>query len=312
MLKRLMLVASLGLACCAPPASAQRAAITQQGFGPDGLPRLVANPIPDGGQGHVVAWRACAPSAPCGPVGSGAADERALATGDVPAGTVFEADVADASGQITTARSTPWLGRVTAIKPPWATGALKVGQQVTPVPATWSGGWTGDGDLLGLEACRDRAGTRCETLSAERAGLPTCPGAGAVIAPRYAGWWIRAVDARVSYPLGFAGVGYPTLRAIPAPAPTRTLVVSRPLGPVKESNGAFHECATPAIGLKSRIRRNAGSRPLILAHVYCVTGCAVRIVVRDGARTYRMTTDPDAGGYVALPEHTRLSGPTAA
>src|SRR3954452_18540859 len=82
-----------------PSANAQRASITQQICDHDGLPQLVANPVPDGGQGRVVAWRSCAPSGACVSVAADGSDGRELTPGDVAAGTTFEADVTDKHGK---------------------------------------------------------------------------------------------------------------------------------------------------------------------------------------------------------------------
>ncbi len=60
-----------------------------------------------------------------------------------------------------------------------------------PDRGTWKGGWVHHWAMFNLEACRTRAGTGCETLSAQDEDPLTCPGVGAVIGRRYRGWWLR-------------------------------------------------------------------------------------------------------------------------
>jgi hypothetical protein len=301
----------VGLICLvllvAPSASAQRAEITQQVFDDDGLPVLVANPVPNGNRGQVVAWRMCPPAAACQPVATDGDDDRSIEPGDVAAGTSFEVDVVANSGEKTTDRSTPWLGRVTTVTPPAVTGPLRVGWLARPVPASWSGGWTGDYDLLRLEACATAAGRRCETLSAQGEDPPVCPGAAAVLGRRYAGWWVRAVDQRVAADTAFAGVGHELPRDIPLARLSRTTVRSALVGPVLPARGAFAECAKPRIAILARSRR-AGSHRLF-ARVECTSACDVLLVVRDARRTIRRRGEPRRYGAIGLPARTRLVGP---
>jgi hypothetical protein len=301
-----------GLLMCAvlvvaPSAAAQRAEITQQIFDEDGLPLLVANPVPNGNRGQVVAWRMCPPAGACAPVATSGADDRTIEPGDVPAGTSFEVDVVSDSGEKTTARSSPWLGRVTAVTAPAVTGTLRVGRHARPVAATWTGGWPGDRDLLRLEACASPSGRRCETLSAQGEDPPVCPGGAAVLGRRYAGWWVRAVDQRVAADAAFAGVGYDLPRDIPLAQPSRTTVRSELVGPVLRPSGAFAECARPQIAILARVRRESQRR--VFARVQCTTACDVLLVVRDARRAIRRRGEPRREGEVGLPARTRLIGP---
>jgi hypothetical protein len=304
---------AVGLSCAAllvaPSAAAQRAGITQQVFDDDGLPVLVANPVQNGNRGQVVAWRLCPPAGACQPVPTDGRDDRSIEPGDVAAGTSFEVDVLANSGETTTDRSTPWLGRVTATTAPAVTGTLRVGRLARPVPASWSGGWTGDYDLLRLEACATAAGRRCETLSAQGEDPPVCPGGAAVLGRRYTGWWVRAVDHRVALDSAFAGPGYELPRDIPLARPSPTTVRSGLLGPVRRARGAFSECAKPRIAILARVRRAPGRR--VFARVQCTSACDVLLVVRDARRTIRRRGEPRREGEVGLPAHTRLVGARA-
>ena len=149
---RCVVAGVIGALCVAAPAAAQKAEISQHVFDNEGLPHLVANPVPDGGKGRIVAWRTCAPDVACQSVSVD--DDRGLEPGDVPAQTVFEADAVANDGRLTTARSKPWLRRVTASVPPAVAGPPAVGRLVRPVPARWAGGWQGDGDLLSSRPAR--------------------------------------------------------------------------------------------------------------------------------------------------------------
>jgi hypothetical protein len=292
----------------APSAVAQRAEMSQQVFDDQGLPVLVANPVPDGGRGRVVAWRMCPPGAACQPVAVDGADDRSIEPGDVPAGTSFEVDVLADSGEQTTARSTPWLGRVSATSVPAVTGALRVGRLVRPVPASWSGGWEADRDLLRIEACAP-SGRRCETLSAQGEDPPVCPGAAAVLGRRYTGWWVRAVDHRVALDTAFVGVGYELPRDIPLARPSPTTVRSELVGPVLPARRAFVDCAKPRIAILARVRRAGGRR--VFARVRCTSACDVMLVVRDARRTIRRRSEPRRNGEIGLPARTRLVGTKA-
>jgi hypothetical protein len=208
-----------------------RAEISQQIFRRDGLPMLVANPVPRGDLGRVVRWLSCTPDGGCTEVASGD-DVRVLEPGDVASGTTFTAEVLAGSGERSSATSDPWNGRVTALTAPRVAGTLRVGALVRPVPARWTGGWPGDRHDLRMEACRDAAGMRCETIAAQHEDLPGCRRAAAVIRRRHAGWWIRAVDQRRPHDTATAGVGYERVRDVPLLKPSRTVVRSALRGPV--------------------------------------------------------------------------------
>src|SRR4051812_32934613 len=303
---RCVLAGVAGALCVATPAAAQKAEITQHVFDNEGLPQLIANPVPDGGKGKIVAWRICAPGAACRSVAVD--DDRSLEPGDVAAQTVFEADAVANDGTVTTAHSKPWLGRVTASVPPAVAGTPAVGQLIRPVPASWAGGWQGDSDLLKLEVCKDATGGRCETLSAQGEDPPVCPGAAAVLGRRYAGWWVRAVDHRISAQSAFAGVGYSAARFVPIAKLSRVTVRSELVGPIQGSNGAFGECVKPRIRILRRVRR--APRATVFATVACTTTCDVQLRVRDTRRTIKRRVELTGDGELTLPSRTRLAGRT--
>lgn len=290
------------------PAAAQRAEITQETFDRDGLPSLVANPTPNGAQGRIVGWRICTPTGGCRPVPGAEADMRVLRPGDLPAGTLFEVDAVARDGQRTTDRSGVWLGRPTAVAAPAVADLPRVGELVRPVAGSWTGGWGEESDWLGLEACRDPSGQRCETLSSQRLGPASCPGAAAVVGRRHAGWWIRAVDQRFAKDTAFTAIGYASPRAIPLPAASQTTARSGLVGPVLAQRRDFAECRAPHIRFRGRAGRRAGR--LVLADVDCASTCdvALQVRVRDRRRALRVRTEPSAGGEVGIPPSTRIAG----
>ena len=103
-----------------------------------------------------------------------------------------------------------------------------------PIGAHWSGGWGRPGDFsyLHVEACRTVMARRCVTLSAQGEDYPGS-GAPPVVAPRYAGWYLFAIDARYSKDSLFAGVGYGAARFVPPVEAGPTVIRSRPYGPVR-------------------------------------------------------------------------------
>jgi hypothetical protein len=303
---RCLLAGVAAALCGGTPAAAQKAEITQHVFDTEGLPRLIANPTPDGGKGKIVAWRICALGAPCQSIAVN--DDRSLAPGDVAAQTVFEADALADDGTMTTARSKPWLGRVTASAPPTVAGTPAVGQLIRPVPASWAGGWQGDDDLLKLEACKDAAGEKCETVSAQGEDPPVCPGAAAVLGRRYEGWWLRAVDRRISAQSAFAGVGYSAARFIPIAKPSRVTVRSELVGPIQRGDGAFRECVRPRIQILRRVRQTP--RAIVFATIACTTTCDVQLRLRDTRRTIKRHLEFTGSGEVTLPSRTGIAGRT--
>ena len=245
----------------ASAAQAQTAEISQEVFGDDGHPTLVANPSPDGSRG-TVSWRICAPDGACraGP------QDRFLEPGSVPPGTTFEATVDDA-GERTTDRSRPWLGRVTATAPARLEGRAALGERVEARPATWSGGWGDEHDQLHVVACRTKDGMECEqyrgVLDLER---------------RTVGRYLFAADERTPDDAIFPSIAYPYPRPIPRLEPASTVSVSAPAGPV---------LATPRATLARRVGRR-GAR-LVVGRATCAPACRLEITVADGRRTIRRT-----------------------
>jgi hypothetical protein len=226
------LVAALGVLVAVPAISAAEdpsLEITQAIYDDAGQPWIGAGFSPDGGVGAAT-WWICQPGAAC--VQAPSADGW-LKPGPVAAGTTFEAR-ATVQGLAYLARSPVWNGRLSPTSHPTLTGRPIVGQKVRPVGAHWTGGWAQPGDYskLHVEACRTAKAGRCVTLSAQGEDYPRS-GARPILASRYLGWYLFAIDARYSRDSAFAGVGYRDASAVPPVKVGPTIVRSRAYGPIR-------------------------------------------------------------------------------
>lgn len=163
------------------------------GVAPDGGGTLSASPMPPT-EGDVT-WSSCAGGGPaCVPYPSEPRSRPALNAGDSAPGTVFEAQIA-VGGQLVTARSLPYQGRVRWTEPPGIAGRLRANGFVRPIPAKWTGGWGNQRSYPQLQVCTGPRARHCLVLS-DANYWDRCPGTGAVIPKHYTGWWLRAVDRR--------------------------------------------------------------------------------------------------------------------
>lgn len=208
------------------PATLQYSVDIQAVFSAAGNPLLVANFSPNGSlaQAH---WTICAPTPPhsCLPART---HHHALSPGPRPAGTVFRA-TAHYLGRSYSAE-VRWLGRVTAHSRPRLRGGLTAGARVNPVAAIWSGGWGGEFDQLGVEACRTKSARRCITVSGGQLGCPDH--SHAAITTSLTGWYLFALDARSPADEDCAGVAWGSESAIPVWPKGRTVARSAAYGPV--------------------------------------------------------------------------------
>jgi hypothetical protein len=142
-----------------------------------------------------ISWKKCdGGGTDCVPYPSTQSNFDQVIVGDSPPGTVFEAS-ATVDGQAVSARSRPYLGPVRWTDPPGIKGSFRVNGFVRPVLARWAGGWGVERSYPQLQVCRGPRARRCLTIS-DAFHWNRCPGVGAVIAKRYAGWYLRAVDRR--------------------------------------------------------------------------------------------------------------------
>lgn len=198
---------------------------------PDGSGEMFAR-----SQAQSWSWKACPVSAPedCQPFGTG----RSVSTAGASAGVVFK--VTD--DQRNVGETPRWQGAVTSTSLPTVGGAVRANSLVTPVAGGWSGGWTGDFDLLQMSVCRNADGSDCTKLTDPPNLVGGCPSQAAVLDPAFAGWYLRLADYRygvgTAFP-AFAIVRYDGLIHVPPrgkgsgplpPSPTVAVVILGPIG----------------------------------------------------------------------------------
>jgi hypothetical protein len=225
----------------------------QQALDRAGNPVLVAN-AQNVGPHPRMTWLMCPPAgARCKPVTHGAhqlaAISQALNPGRTRRGTFFKA-IASGDGHSSTARTSIWLGTVTALAAPRVSGPARVGARVRPIAGGWSGGWSRgpirqapggsilggagrDRNQLSVEACRTASGRHCRNLSPQASGF-CLYGPDAVRVPaRFAGWYLFAFDQRVPHGQPCTGPVFGTPEAAPTVRPGPTASRSAALGPVR-------------------------------------------------------------------------------
>jgi hypothetical protein len=202
---RLALVAGVCSACvlgCAaadaqPLAEARIQAVLDKGGG-EMIVNAQMNP-----PSQTWSWSICdATGANCSPFAAG----RQVEFGNEPANITFRATANDGP----TALSPVWNGALTLLSAPSVTGPVEANSLVTPVPASWAGGWTGDeSDFTQLAACATSDGRECTTLTDREFG-GECAGGGTVLDPIFAGWYLRVASFVTGPTPAFAEVGRTT------------------------------------------------------------------------------------------------------
>jgi hypothetical protein len=188
---------ALGVAFAVAAVAAPCAAAAVPPFGMQAL--LVSTGIgalfvnAQGGVPASFSWQTCAPDGTqCMPFTTGGLagfpNGGEEYTSGAPSDVVFVA-----TGDGVTATSPVWLGNVSVVSPPSVRGEVRANSLVTPVVATWSGGWQGDFDQTQLAACVTAAGGECTTLT-DPHFTGGCPDGGAVIDPAFAGQYLRVAD----------------------------------------------------------------------------------------------------------------------
>lgn len=208
-----------------------------------------------------IAWRSCAGGgAECVPYLGVPDTIPSVDAGGSPVGTVFEAS-ATVNGQVVVARSRPYLGPVRWTEPPGIRGPIQASSFVRPVPARWTGGWGVERSYPQLQVCRTARARRCLTIS-DAHHWNACRGTGAVIAKRYTGWYLRAVDRRAGPNVPVPAIGYRLPEAIPpAPVdgktavPTPAVRIAPAVGPPRRRCGGG--VRLDRAGIRALLRRNA-------------------------------------------------------
>lgn len=282
-----MLVVALavgGAGCLPAAASAQQQTgiEIQHHVEADGGGSLIANPVPYG-RGTIF-WASCAHGGPvCVSVPRAPDTGRRLETGDPPAGTAFEARVAE-GGQVLAARSAQWRGAVRATAPPGIAGSPRANAFVRPLPATWEGGWGSEASYLQLQVCRTAAARRCVAIS-DSVYWDRCPGTGATIAPRYAGWYLRAVDRRNVRDMPRLAIAYAAAERVPLTEPAPAAAATAPVrirpasGPPRRRCGRSRRYGEASL-LPRAIRRGGRSA---IGRVTCIGRCRLKVAVGRGA-----------------------------
>jgi len=140
-------------------------------------------------------WQICNQAGEaCRPFGSG----QQIQAGSPPGGTTFRAT----SNTGMNGLSPIWNGPLHVAAAPTVTGAVQANQLVTPVPAVWEGGWTGDFTRTQLSLCSSTAGTGCIAPLEFYGG--SCPTGALTIDKDFTGWWLRAATTVYGPDTGFA------------------------------------------------------------------------------------------------------------
>jgi hypothetical protein len=203
--------------------------------------------------------------------------------GNAPDGTVFRRPGASPAEV-----SPVWHGNVTLAAPPSISGALRVDELVTPIPATWLGGWEGDIDQTQLAACATPNGERCTSLTDPKY-VGGCERGGTVLDPAFVSDYLRVADlttgpgAASTLEAAISPYGHPIW---PAAGNTAVAMVGR-IGP------ATHR-GHPACGPPRQVEAWISSRGI--AKVSCVLGCEATLVGRHGRRTVRSTLKVPSSG----------------
>lgn len=266
-----MLVCGALAAAAVAPGHTLRVAATrysveiQAVFNRAGDPLLVANFSPDGSLA-TPHWSICRPDA--GGRCTAAAKNQVLRPGPEPAGTRFLA-TARYAGRTYSAAVT-WNGRVQALTLPSLGGIPREGGVVDPLPGQWNGGWGGEFDQLGVEACATASGTRCRMLGGGELG---CPDNSSPTPLRgwFTGWYLFALDARLPRDGACAGTGYIANADLPlwriGPTVTRSAALGQITGPPRPS-------------VKILRRGVVAHGTLYVARLRCPTRCTVLLEVQ--------------------------------
>jgi hypothetical protein len=220
-------------------------------------------------------WQICnAAGERCSAVATG----QHIETGAPSAGTTFRAT----SNAGITGLSPEWNGPLRVASPPSATGALQANQLLTPVPAAWEGGWTGDSTQTQMSLCPTAAGVGCIAPLERFSG--SCPADALTIDPDFTGWWLRVATTVYGPDTAFATLDTAT-QGFPPPAFAAQALVS-PSGYGTEAGQAA--AATTSVAVVGRIGRATGPRarncgpPALVPELPPLVALRVRSATVDG------------------------------
>jgi len=268
----------------------------------DGTGMLVANA---GGE-LSFSWEECDVGLSlCRPVGIG----REFTFGDSPDGTVFK--LVGGEGGV----SPVWHGNLKILTPPSIEGTLRANELVTPVRATWEGGWDGDFDATQLAACETPTGEGCRSITATKY-VEGCANGAAYLDPTFVGDYLRVADSMEGpgTVTTLEAWGSPYDHPIwPADGNTAVAMVGR-IGP--PTHGWTATCGPPPLPVKAgpspsepvkpRVAKGSISRAGV-ASVRCSPGCRAVMIARRAGRGARVaSTLPSPSGNALASRSLRL------
>jgi hypothetical protein len=265
-------VATLAVATVLVPQASAAEAQMQALYNSDGSGKLFAN-----GALEPFAWEQCDLAlSTCAAVGG---TGRELSVGGAPDSTIFRL-----SSGAQTSLSPTWHGTLSVAAPPSVEGTLRAGEIVTPVLATWQGGWDGSVDQTQLAACQTPTGENCTSLTDPKyvMGLPH----GAVLLDQsFAGDYLRVADRGLGPdPVETADAysspyGHPVW---PADGTTAVAVVGQIAA--SQTGPPSPEPSSPEPA--RRIKGSISARGVATAH--CNVSCRTLLLVRRGRHTARV------------------------
>jgi hypothetical protein len=237
--------------------------IDQHIFNEDGYPDLNAGTEGSAGS-RTFEWSICGPGVACVPISDFNGDAQSLEPGEVAPGTYFTVKATRGNATAST-KSKTWQGTVSALAPPGFKIPPTIGKPLFPSAADWRGGWGDDYNVLGVEACRNKNATRCETVWAPDEDYPYSNKRPA-LGPYYAGWYLFSTNKRYAAETAFGGVGHFDAAGVPPIEASPTTVRSLPFGPIAPNK---YSAVIPA---KATVRRGR----VVVARVHCPVRCRAR------------------------------------
>lgn len=264
------LVGAAGLTACMLgllPSPATAEIRMQPLLADDGSGRLFVN-----NSGGPWTWESCKPNLTrCTPFARG----RDISTRSASPGTVFRV-----TGRGDIGTSPVWHGDLDIVRPPSTRGRLRANELVTPITATWSGGWDGDFDQTQLAICRTARGHGCISITDPKY-IRGCQRDRAFIDPAFTGYFLRVADRRLGPGTIFTNeaVGSPYWRPIwRRDGQTAVAIVGR----IKRSRGSQKAGCEPAPLNQASISGRG------IAFVRCVLGCRVALIAVQGSVRVRV------------------------
>ena len=232
----------------------------------DGSGRLFVNT-----EGSEWSWEACSPSLTgCTPFASG----WDISTGNAAPETVFRV-----AGRGIEGLSPVWHGNLSIAAPPSVEGRVRANELVTPVLASWRGGWDGDFDQTQLAACTTPAGERCTALTEPKYPYG-CRNEAAVIDPAFTGDYLRIADERYGPGTIFTlEARFPFGHEVWQPSGSIAVAM---LGQIKPATGPRIAQCGPDPLIEASISKEG------IARVECKLGCRAVLLAKHGSRRARV------------------------